>query len=149
MYHSINFTYFNSILSHTYIMVDIKSTKVHKIVGICGSLREKSTNLAILKLLGEQLPADKFSFEIINYKDFTVYNGDDEERVIPDAVKRVHAQILAADGMVIASPEYNYSVSGALKNAIDWLSRVQPSPFDKKPISIISAVAGGSGGARC
>ena len=67
---------------------------------------------------------------------------------MPDSVKRLGAQIASADAVLFSSAEYNYSISGALKNCIDWLSRVSPNPFDKKAVGIISSTGGPSGGAR-
>ena len=120
----------------------------YKIVGICGSLRAKSTNLTALKIAGEALQSQNVVFEILNYNDFPVYNGDIEAEGIPDSVKTLAAKIKEADGVVISSPEYNYSISSALKNLIDWVSRVQPIPFDKKPVAVFSVTASASGGAR-
>ena len=120
----------------------------YKIVGICGSLRAKSTNLTALKLAGETLQGSNVNFEILNFNDLPVYNGDIEAVGIPDTVKTVAAKITEADGVVIASPEYNYSITSALKNLLDWVSRVQPNPFDKKPVAVFSVTAGPSGGAR-
>ena len=127
-------------------MVEARAS--YKIVGICGSLRAKSTNLTALKLAGETLQSNNVDFEILNYNDLPVYNGDIEAAGIPDSVKTLHSKILEADGVVISSPEYNYSISSALKNLIDWVSRIQPGPFDKKPVAIFSVTAGPSGGAR-
>ena len=63
--------------------------------------------------------------EIINYEDVPLYNGDVEAATgVPDSVKALAAKIAEADGLYIASPEYNYSITGVLKNLIDWLSRV-------------------------
>ena len=120
----------------------------YRIVGICGSLRAKSTNLTALKIAGEALQGQNVDFEILNYNDLPVYNGDIEAAGIPDSVKSLYSKIKDADGVVIASPEYNYSISSALKNLLDWVSRIQPSPFDKKPVAVFSVTGGPSGGAR-
>jgi chromate reductase len=101
-------------------MVEAKS--VYKVIGICGSLRKESTNLSALKLVGTL--SDRIQLEIVNYEDVPLYNGDVEAKGIPDSVKALAAKIAAADGVYIASPEYNYSITGVLKNLIDWLSRI-------------------------
>jgi chromate reductase len=67
---------------------------------------------------------------------------------MPDAVTALQAAIAQADAVVVATPEYNYSVSGVLKNAIDWISRTQPQPFINKPVGIIGASMGALGTAR-
>ncbi len=86
--------------------------------------------------------------EIAQYADIPVYNGDVEDQGMPEAVMRLHAQILAADAILIGCPEINYSISGALKNAIDQVSRVKTNPWQKKPVAIIGCTAGFSGGVR-
>jgi chromate reductase len=75
-----------------------------------------------------------------------LYDGDVEAQGIPEAVARLVAQIRAADAVVIATPEYNKGVSGVLKNALDWVSRVKPMPLKDKPVAIMSAAAGRAGG---
>lgn len=118
-----------------------------RILGICGSLRQKSYNREALKAAGELMPAD-LKLEITDYSEIPLYNQDIQDKGFPEPVQRLSRQILEADGLLIASPEYNYSVSGVLKNAIDWLSRMQPQPFRFKPVAIISATGGPLGGAR-
>ncbi len=125
----------------------VESNTSYKVIGICGSLRKDSTNLSALKLISTL--EKRIELEIINYVDVPLYNGDVESASgVPDSVKALAAKIAAADGVYIASPEYNYSITGVLKNLIDWLSRVQPHPFNQKPIAIFSATGGPSGGAR-
>lgn len=81
--------------------------------------------------------------------DLPLYNGDVEDRAgIPAKVQRLHAQIAAADAVAISTPEYNQSLSGVLKNALDWVSRVDGNPWADKPVAIMSAAAGRAGGAR-
>jgi chromate reductase len=78
-----------------------------------------------------------------------LYDGDLETAAgIPAAVQAVHAQIAAADAIVIATPEYNSGLSGVLKNALDWISRVPGGVWVGKPVAIVSAAAGRAGGAR-
>jgi len=126
----------------------VEAKKVFKVLGLSGSLRAKSLNLAALKYASTVIPEGRSTFEIAEYADIPVYNGDVEDKGMPASVLRLHAQILSADVILIGCPEYNYSISGALKNAIDWISRVQPNPILKKPIAIIGCTAGPSGGVR-
>ena len=126
----------------------VKANKVYKVLGISGSLRVKSLSLAAIKYAGTVFPAGRMTLEIAQYADIPVYNGDVEDKSMPESVMRLHAQILAADAILIGSPEYNYSISGALKNAIDWVSRVPTNPWEKKPVAIIGCTAGRSGGVR-
>ncbi len=77
-----------------------------------------------------------------------LYDGDVEAQGIPPEVMRLDAQIRRADAVVIATPEYNKNLSGVLKNALDWISRVKPQPLEDKPVAIMSAAAGRSGGER-
>ena len=119
-----------------------------RVLGICGSLRAKSYNMAALKAAGELMPAD-LSLTITQYADIPLYNQDIQDKGFPEPVMRLNKEVLDADAILIASPEYNYSVSGVLKNALDWLSRIQPAqPFKNKPVAIISATGGPLGGAR-
>lgn len=118
-----------------------------KILGICGSLRQKSYNMAALRTAGELMP-DGMSLQITRFDDVPLYNQDIQDKGWPEPVQRLNREILAADGILIASPEYNYSVSGTLKNVLDWLSRLQPNPFTYKPVALLSATAGPLGGAR-
>ncbi len=117
-----------------------------KILGISGSLRAASTNRKLLheavRLFGE---CEYTEAKIV----FPVYDGDDEESSgIPDAVKTLEAQIDAADAVIISTPEYNKGPSGALKNALDWVSRVEGNPWNNKPLAVMSAAAGRAGGER-
>jgi chromate reductase len=81
--------------------------------------------------------------------DLPLYNGDVEERAgIPANVHQLRDQIAAADAVAISTPEYNQSLSGVLKNALDWVSRVKGNPWADKPVAIMSAAAGRAGGAR-
>lgn len=114
-----------------------------RVLGVCGSLRERSYNLALLKAAGAAL-ADVAAFEIAEIGDLPLYNRDVEVEGLPEPVRRFRDQIAAADAVVFASPEYNWSVTGALKNAIDWASRNPLSPLDHRPAAIIGG--GGRGG---
>src|SRR4051812_31446671 len=118
-----------------------------KILGFCGSLRAASYNKAALKVADEVKPAD-MTLELAEIGDFPLYNADIQAKGFPAPVERVAAQLKATDGILWVTPEYNFSISGALKNAIDWLSRMTPQPFDDKPVAIFGAAAGALGTGR-
>jgi chromate reductase, NAD(P)H dehydrogenase (quinone) len=117
------------------------------LIGISGSLRSGSYNTALLRAAFEHLP-EGVSAEIADISDIPLYNADSaEEGARPAAVETLRSLARSADGIVFATPEYNWSVTGAMKNAIDWLSLGPNSPLDFKPAAIIGA-GGGSGTAR-
>ena len=93
-----------------------------KILGICGSLRKASLNMAALRAAGANAP-DGISLDIANLSGIPVYNEEIYADGFPPAVDTFRAQIQAADALLFATPEYNYSIPGPLKNAIDWASR--------------------------
>jgi chromate reductase len=117
-----------------------------KLVGICGSTRQKSLNRALLRAIGETLP-DIATLEILDDPlQLPIFNSDLPE---PAAVAAVKAAIAAADGVVFAVPEYNYSIPGGLKNALDWISRPPASsPLRGKPVALCGAASGMSGTIR-
>ena len=123
------------------------SNESFKVWGICGSLRQKSLNMMALKVAGELMPQG-MSLQITHYEDLPMYNFDVQSKGFPAASERLKAEILAADALLFASPEYNFSVGAPLKNVIDWMSRYQPVPFFGKPAAMISATTGPLGGAR-
>jgi chromate reductase, NAD(P)H dehydrogenase (quinone) len=108
-------------------------------LGISGSLRKKSTNTGLLRCAKELAPTD-LKIEIADISDVTFYNADIAAQGKPPAVERIIAKIAAADALVLACPEYNYSMAPALKNVIDWASR-EPgnSALDGKPVAILGA----------
>jgi chromate reductase len=118
-----------------------------RILGLCGSLRRGSYNLAALRAAGALMPPGMV-LEIGEIGDIPFFNQDLLDCGIPDPVQRLGVELRAADGILIAAPEYNYSVTAALKNAIDWLSRLQPMPLKDKPVALLSATTGLLGGAR-
>jgi NAD(P)H-dependent FMN reductase len=118
------------------------------LVGISGSLRKGSFNSAVLRAAGELMPADS-ELSIASIAGIPLYNGDEEAASgIPEPVTRLKDAIAAADGLLLVSPEYNNSLPGVTKNAIDWLSRPPADirrVFGGKPVAIAGASAGGFG----
>jgi chromate reductase len=120
--------------------------KVH-IPGFAGSLRKQSYNKAILAVATETVP-DNASLEVFDLEGIPPFNQDLELQP-PDKVKEFKARIRAADAILIANPEYNYSVPGVLKNAIDWASRPYgDNGFDGKSVAVMGASIGTLGTAR-
>ena len=118
-----------------------------KILGFAGSLRIGSYNKALLRAVGELLP-EGVTMEIFDIASIPLFNQD-LEMDPPAAVKEFKAKIREADAILIATPEYNYSIPGVLKNAIDSASRPHgDNVFDGKPVAIMSAATGMIGGAR-
>jgi chromate reductase len=103
--------------------------------------------MAALRTAGELMPAS-LKLRITSIAELPMYNLDVQEKGFPAPVTKLREEILAADALLFASPEYNWSLSAALKNAIDWMSRYQPSPFQNKPAAVFSATGGPVGGAR-
>ena len=118
-----------------------------RVLGICGSLRKASFNRATLNTAIELKPAG-MTVEIAEIGDIPLYNEDVRAQGFPPPVERLRQQIAAADALLFVSPEYNYSMSGVLKNAIDWASRPPDQPFAGKPCAIMGAGAGMAGTAR-
>lgn len=116
------------------------------LLGISGSLRKASTNTLLVQNAAEIFGADTFTLADI---DFPLFNGDVEAADgIPAKVQTLSDQIAAADAVIISTPEYNKAPSGALKNALDWVSRTEGNPWNNKPLAIMSAAAGRAGGER-
>ncbi|MEL0028595.1 MAG: NAD(P)H-dependent oxidoreductase [Perlucidibaca sp.] len=116
-----------------------------RVLGICGSLRRKSTNMGLLRHASAHAP-EGMTLEIADLLDVPFYNADIEEK--PAAVSRLLAQIEAADALLLACPEYNYSMAPALKNALDWASREPENRLlAGKPAAILGA-GGGMGTSR-
>lgn len=118
-----------------------------KILIFIGSLRKLSFNRAVANRYRE-LAEGSHQFVEASYDDFPLYNDDIKNTSIPEPVSRVDAQIQDADAILVFCPEYNYTIPGAFKNAIDWLSRVPKPSFNGKPAAILSASSGRLGGAR-
>jgi len=121
--------------------------KIVHILGFAGSLRKQSYNKAILAAALEMVP-ENVTLEIFDLEGIPPFNQD-LERQPPDKVKEFKSKIRAADAILIATPEYNYSIPGVLKNAIDWASRPYgDNAFDGKPVAIMGASIGALGTAR-
>lgn len=117
------------------------------LLGISGSLRQESCNRRLLRAAArafgedaELIPADLR---------LPLYDGDVEDAEgIPPEVQKLADQIAAADAVIISTPEYNKNLSGVLKNALDWISRTKPNPWTNKPVVLLAASDGRSGGER-
>jgi chromate reductase, NAD(P)H dehydrogenase (quinone) len=117
------------------------------VLGICGSLRRGSYNMAALKTAIALKPA-AMSVMVADISQIPLYNEDVRQEGFPPPVEALRRQIAAADALLFACPEYNYGMSGVLKNAIDWASRPPDQPFAGKPCAIIGAAAGMAGTTR-
>jgi chromate reductase len=118
----------------------------HTLLGISGSLRKGSHNSLLLAEAARLFGDAAYSEADINVP---LYNGDDEEaNGVPAAVDALAQQISDADAVLISTPEYNKGPSGALKNALDWVSRSSVKPWGGKPVAVMSAAAGRAGGER-
>jgi chromate reductase, NAD(P)H dehydrogenase (quinone) len=118
-----------------------------KVLGISGSLRKASYNTAALRAAKELAPSG-VTLETFDIAPIPLYNEDVRAQGFPPAVEDFRARITAADALLIVTPEYNYSIPGVLKNAIDWASRPPEQPFNGKPIAIMGASIGALGTAR-
>ena len=121
-----------------------------QLVGMSGSLRRGSYNTMLLKAAAQLLPTD-VSMDIVSIEDIPLYNADLDlpaAKQRPESVEHFRKILTDADGILISSPEYNYSIPGGLKNAIDWASRGEDSPLLRKPIAVIGATTGLWGTAR-
>jgi chromate reductase len=117
------------------------------ILGFAGSLRQGSYNRALLRLVVELVP-NSAKLEVFELDGIPLFNQDLESSP-PEKVKEFKRKIKAADALLIVTPEYNYSVPGVLKNAIDWASRPYgDNAFEGKPVAMMSASIGMLGGAR-
>lgn len=113
-------------------------------IGISGSLRKGSFNTMVLNNATELLP-EGVTMEIVSIADIPLYNADHDLPIAKQRPKTVTAfrdALSRADGIVIVSPEYNYSIPGGLKNAIDWASRGEDSPLLRKPVALMGATPG-------
>jgi chromate reductase len=119
------------------------------VISICGSLRRGSYNGIVQRALPALAPEGLMVRPAPSFSEFPLYNADVQAASgFPAAVNTLADAIRAADGVIVVSPEYNFSIPGGLKNAIDWVSRLQNQPFAGKPIALQSASPGPLGGAR-
>jgi chromate reductase len=118
------------------------------ILGFAGSLRRGSYNRALLRAAAELAP-EGMKVEIFDLADVPLYNGDVEAEGDPEPVARLKREIAAADGVLMATPEYNHGVPAVMKNAVDWTSRPPGAAvLAGKPVGIIGASPGITGSAR-
>ncbi len=119
-----------------------------KLLGISGSIRKESYNTRILHAAAKCLP-EGVTMSFSDCADLPLYNNDLDQDIKPESVERLLRSIKDSDGLLIATPEYNYSIPGVLKNAIDWASRPgYKSVLAGKPAAIVSASKSVVGGAR-
>jgi chromate reductase len=118
-----------------------------KILGVSGSLRKGSYNTMALRAAQKLLPPGT-SMDTAEIGSLPLYNDDVRAAGYPPAVQTFRDKIAAADGVLIVTPEYNYSIPGVLKNAIDWASRPPDQPFNNKAVAIMGASPGVIGTAR-
>ena len=118
-----------------------------RVLGISGSLRRDSHNTALLRAAGELVEARGGEFEVFDgLKAIPPYDEDDDVGDGPAAVARLRQAIAGADAVLFATPEYNSSIPGVLKNAVDWASRpIATSPLRNKPVAVIGASVGAFG----
>lgn len=117
------------------------------ILGISGSLRRGSFNALLLRAAAEMAP-EGTTIEIGSIEGIPLYNQDVEDQGIPQTVQALKERVIATDGLLLVSPEYNNSIPGVMKNAIDWLSRPQkdvPRMFRDRPVGVIGATPGAGG----
>ena len=118
-----------------------------KVLAIAGSLRKGSYNKLALRAAMELKPAD-MEIEDFDIAAIPPFDDDLREQGYPPVVQELREKVRAADALLLVTPEYNYSVPGVLKNAIDWVSRPPSQPFDDKPVAIMGASTGRLGTAR-
>jgi len=122
-------------------------TRPVHVLGFAGSLRAHSLNRALLRAAIELTP-EGLGIEAFDLGPLPLYDGDVEAAGLPEPVQTFRRRIAAADALLLVTPEYNYSVPGVLKNAIDWASRPPDQPFRGKPIALMGASPGRFGTAR-
>jgi len=124
----------------------IMDKKVH-ILGFAGSLRKQSYNRSLLSAAAEMVPGNA-TLEVFDLEGIPPFNQDLEQQP-PEKVREFKAKIRAADAILIVTPEYNYSIPGVLKNAIDWASRPYgDNALEGKPVAVMGASPGMTGTAR-
>jgi chromate reductase len=123
-----------------------------KILLLAASLRKDSINKKLINLVAKLFAKEsKINVNLVEFSEFDVplYNGDIEDNEgIPSGAVKFIKRLQAVDGLIIASPEYNFSIPGTLKNLLDWISRYKPIPWAEKPVLLISASPSLAGGSR-
>lgn len=118
-----------------------------KLLAITGALRKESFNTQLLKAVKELAPPE-MEIEIVTLHGVPLYDGDEEDKHgVPASVKALQEKVRQADGIIISTPEYNFSVPGVLKNGLDWMSR-SGNPFKWKRVGVMGASEGPIGTAR-
>lgn len=118
-----------------------------RVLAFSGSLRRGSYNKGLLRASAELVP-DGMALEVFDLSDIPPYNDDVRAEAYQVPVQEFRAKIAESDALLIATPEYNYSIPGVLKNAIDWASRPPDPPLDGKPVAIMGASTGNFGTVR-
>jgi chromate reductase, NAD(P)H dehydrogenase (quinone) len=119
-----------------------------EILAICGSVRAGSFNAMVVRTLPLLAPEGMKIAAAPSIESIPLYNADLQTNGFPNVVSQIGEAIRKADGVIFTTPEYNYSIPGILKNAIDWVSRLPDQPLKNKPIALQSASQGVLGGAR-
>jgi chromate reductase len=122
-------------------MPSMTTVKTLNVLGICGSLRKASLNRALLRAAQEEQP-EGMAITLCELHDIPLYNDDLYQPTPPEGVQKFRAAIAAADALILCAPEYNFSISGVVKNAIDWASRPPSPPLDGKPLALMGASMG-------
>jgi chromate reductase len=131
---------------YIHVRIQKENKMAVQLVGICGPLRAGSFNRKLMLEAARMYGADSFVDADLRVP---LYDGDLEQaQGIPASVQLLADQIAGADAVLVVSPEYNQSLSGVLKNALDWVSRTEGSPWLDKPVALLNAAAGRAGGAR-
>ena len=121
-----------------------------RLLGISGSIRRHSANTAVLEALRQRLASNgSATMTLFGLEQIPLFSADLEGEHLPPPVRALQEAIRSSDGLVLCSPEYNYGMSGVLKNAIDWASRPSlNSPLRNKPTLIMTAAPAATGGVR-
>jgi chromate reductase, NAD(P)H dehydrogenase (quinone) len=125
------------------------ANRIFNVISICGSLRKGSYNRIVMNALPALAPEGMKIVEAPPFDEFPLYNADIQNSTgFPVPVQKLADAVRAADGVIFNTPEYNFGIPGGLKNAIDWVSRVQNQPFAGKLVALQSASPGPLGGGR-
>jgi chromate reductase, NAD(P)H dehydrogenase (quinone) len=121
-----------------------------KLLAFTPALRKESTNRKLIAWAAELAAKQGAQVDLADFHDFDMpsYDGDLEEKNFPGGAVKLAERIKSADGLLISLPEYNFSIPGNFKNAVDWLSRVRPQPFRGKSALLLAASRGAIGGIR-